>query len=305
MPIKTHKKAYHHKKHPQHYLKVYWPYLPLVIILGVGLLIGQSSAERSQRGVLSYATSVSESSLLEATNQQRTANGQNSLVTNDRLSAAAKAKAQDMVKRNYWAHNTPDGNTPWVFIDQTGYTYQKAGENLAYGFASSKDTVTGWMNSPSHKENLLDPSYREVGFGIANAPNYQDNGPETIVVAMYGNPLNASVAGAPTQGNTPAPLADTDKQPVTTASPVAKEPEVKSISKAQALTGGRMPWIGFAIGVFSGSALAFLVLKHGLAVRRAIRSSERFALKHPILDLTVLSLIALCALLSQSVGLIR
>jgi uncharacterized protein YkwD len=302
VPLKTHKKQHSTKKHPKHYAKVYWPYLPLVVILLSGLFVGQSSVSRSQRGVLAYATQVNSSTLLESTNQQRSSNGQKKLGTNQQLARAAQAKAEDMAKRNYWSHNTPDGDEPWLFIDQTGYAYQKAGENLAYGFGSSGEAVAGWMNSPSHKDNMLDPSYSEVGFGIANANNYQENGPETIIVAMYGMPLHAT-DGAPIASSDVSKPADA--APVTTNAPTIKEPEVKSINKAQALTGGRAPWINFSLGLISGAAVAFLLLKHGLAIRRTLRSSEKFMLHHPLLDLTVLSLVALCALLSQSVGLIR
>jgi uncharacterized protein YkwD len=303
VPLKTHKKHFSNKKHPKHYAKVYWPYIPLILILLAGLFVGQSSVSRSQRGVLAYATHVSNSSLLDSTNQQRAANGDKTLSMNDQLAKAAQAKAEDMAKRNYWSHNTPDGKEPWIFIDQTNYAYQKAGENLAYGFISSGEAVAGWMNSPSHRENMLDPSYSEVGFGVANANNYQNNGPETIIVAMYGQPLHAS-NGLPVTAAA-GEQKPVDATPVTSATPTVKEPEVKSINKAQALTGGHLPWINFGLGLISGGAIVFLILKHGLALRKALRSSERFMLHHPLLDLTILSLVALCALLSQSVGLIR
>lgn len=294
MPVKTHKTS--SKKYPKHYTRVYWPYLPLVLILGLGILLGNSFVNKSQRGVLSYATNVSSAALLAATNKEREANSKTDFTLNQQLSAAAQAKADDMAKRDYWSHNTPDGKAPWVFIDASGYQYQKAGENLAYGFANSQETVSGWMNSPSHKENILDPSFREVGFGIANSENYQSSGPETIVVAMYGNPIGG-VQPVTTPQTTPS-------KAVTSATPIT-EPQVKSINKAQTLTNGRMPWVSFIVGLIGGSALVYLLLKHSIGVRRAIKKGERFVLHHPVIDITIVCLIVVCILLNQSVGFIR
>jgi hypothetical protein len=296
VPVKTHK--HQTKKYPKHYTRVYWPYLPLIIVMGLGLLLGNSFVNKSQRGVLSYATNVGGVALLEATNQQRLANTKTALTINQKLTDAAQAKANDMAKRDYWSHNTPDGKAPWVFVDTAGYQYQKAGENLAYGFANSQETVAGWMNSPSHKENVLDPTFREVGFGIANSENYQTSGPETIVVAMYGNPVSA-VEPVTTS------LIKKRATAVTSETPTTTEPQVKSINKAQALTNGHMPWIPFLVGLIGGSALVYLVLKNGLRVRRAIKKGERFVLHHPVIDITVVCLIVVCVLLSQSVGFIR
>ena len=160
----------------------------------MGLIVGISMLVNSlflQPQVLSYATNTSTGGLLASTNVQRTNNGLSGLTLNSKLSQAAQAKANDMVARNYWSHNTPDGQEPWVFISNAGYDYLAAGENLAYGFATSEDTVTGWMNSPGHRANILNSNYQEVGFGMANSSNFVSNGEQTIVVAMYGKPVAA------------------------------------------------------------------------------------------------------------------
>ncbi len=297
MPVKTHKSS--HKRYPKHYAKVYWPYLPLIIVMGIGLFLGNSFVNKSQRGVLAYATNVSSQALLEETNAQRVADGQKPLTLNQQLMDAAAAKAKDMVARDYWSHNTPDGKAPWIFIDQTGYGYQKAGENLAYGFGTSKETITGWMNSPAHRENILDPTYREVGFGIVNDTDYQGTGPETIVVALYANPLHD------VQPVT-APKASTSGSFTTLNSNAARtEPQVKSISKIQTLTQGKAPWITFVVGLIGGVAFAYLLIKHGLGIRRRIKDGEKFVLKHPAIDATIVLIILVCYLLIQSVGFIR
>lgn len=211
-----------HQRRSRHFLRVYTPYLPLIAIITTGLLISSYWKPRSgQAGVLAYATEMSSGALLNATNQSRNNNGAGGLALNSKLSNAAQAKANDMAARNYWAHNTPEGNAPWVFIANAGYSYSRAGENLAYGFATSNDTIVGWMNSQSHRENLLNKDYTEVGFGYTNASNYNNSGEETIIVAMYATPLQAA---APVPVPAPKPVT---KQVTTTKS----TPEPASLTK--------------------------------------------------------------------------
>lgn len=193
-----------HHSHSHRYKQTYWPYLPIVAIMMFGLVLNTWIGANG-RNVLGYATDMSAYGLLSSTNTQRNANTLGNLALNGLLSQAAQNKANDMVTRDYWAHNTPDGQTPWTFVTAVGYSYQTAGENLAYGFTSSADTVTGWMNSPGHRANILNTSFSEVGFGIANSPNYVGNGPQTVVVAMYALPYGGSPPAAPTPAPTPAP----------------------------------------------------------------------------------------------------
>lgn len=112
------------------------------------------------------------SELVNLTNIERTNIGLIPVTENSLLNQSALAKCNDMATRNYWSHNTPDGQLPWIFITQTGYSYNRAGENLAYGFGTSKDTMVGWMKSPKHKENIVEPLFREVGFGVCSAKDY-------------------------------------------------------------------------------------------------------------------------------------
>lgn len=301
MPLKSHRHSTHNKRHPKHYAKVYWPYIPLLLILGLSIFTGHSFVKRSQRDVLSYATQVSRSTLLEATNKQRESASTAHLTLNKKLNAAAQAKAKDMVARDYWSHTTPDNEAPWMFIDKAGYKYQKAGENLAYGFLTSDETVNGWMNSLAHRYNLLDSSYTEVGFGIANSSDFNGNGPETIVVAMYARPMNAPELEQASLNV----LQENDARPVNSSRAITSEPSVKAVSKIQSMTSTSIPGISFIIGLLSGIAVAYLAIKHTLAIRRVIKTGEKFALQHPVLDVTIVSFIALCILLSQSVGVIR
>ncbi|MCR4264118.1 MAG: CAP domain-containing protein [Candidatus Roizmanbacteria bacterium] len=149
--------------------------------------------------ILGYATNISTEDLLFYTNQERLNHGLNSLQLNTTLSKAAEKKAQDMFADNYWAHTAPDGATPWDFIVTEGYAYSYAGENLARDFSDSKGVVVAWMNSPSHRDNLLRGEYQEIGFAVVNGK--LDGNETTLVVQMFGTPqtrrpiiTNASVS---------------------------------------------------------------------------------------------------------------
>jgi uncharacterized protein YkwD len=293
MPLKTSNRQPHHvahkkEKRTKHFLKVYAPYIPLMVIVGCGLFLSLSQEFRSPgSNVKSYATDITDQGLLDATNRMRAQDGIPALNFNGTLDQAAQAKANDMKQNNYWSHVTPDGRTPWDFIKNTDYQYKKAAENLAYGFATSNTTVKGWMNSPGHRANLLDPALRDVGFGIVNIPNYQGKGPETVVVAIYGQP---STLGAAT------PLKPAAQNPPSFAS----EPE--NISYIQSLTSGKAPWVSFAIGLLIGVIIMYLTLKHAHGIRKSLKKGEKFVLHHPLLDITLIALAALAVIVSQTIG---
>lgn len=286
-------------KHTKNYLQHYWPYLPMVTLVLVGLwLIRPASMRSNHRGVLAFSTNVSSPSLLNETNEVRTQNAQKTLKTNEKLASAAQSKAQDMVNRNYWAHNTPEGSPPWTFIVNAGYQYQKAGENLAYGFADSKDTVAGWMNSPSHRRNVLDPDFTDVGFGSANSDNFNNSGPATVVVAMYGRAVTdtpiVQVVGSD-NSETPEAFNSLQKSAPT---------EVKKVSRIQAILSGKLPWISSAVSFAMGAALAAFIFEHSLSVKKALKHGERYVVTHPMLDVLLVSIIVVGLVITGQAGVI-
>lgn len=128
---------------------------------------------------------ISTQELLNFTNEKRVENGLPALTSSSELESAALAKANDMLEKDYWAHNSPDGTTPWFFIKEAGYNYVYAGENLAKGFTDSRDVVDAWMASPSHKENILSENFNEVGFAVKSG---ELSGEYTfLVVQEFGN----------------------------------------------------------------------------------------------------------------------
>src|SRR5581483_392807 len=147
-------------------------------------------------GVLGISYSISTNELLSLTNKMRQQNGQPTLTLNSDLNQAAAAKADDMFAKNYWAHFAPDGSTtPWMFIKNSGYDYLYAGENLAKGFTSSSDVVTAWMNSPSHRENILSPKYKDIGFAVKEGTLQGED--TVLVVQMFGSQQTAVADIAP------------------------------------------------------------------------------------------------------------
>lgn len=295
-----HRKRYgHHQQRNKPFLKTYLPYLPLLTILLTGTFFGlRNQPQRQHDGVLAYATNVSANTLLQETNLERTANGDPVLRLNDKLALAAQAKASDMAKRNYWSHITPDGKQPWVFLDEAGYDYQKAGENLAYGFSSSKDTVAGWMNSPSHKANLLDKDFTEVGFGYANASSYQAAGASTVVVALYARGQTASLPTTIATSSSPNQAVRGD---ATTVANLANAHTYR-IARIQIITNGAAPWSIWAILALAFIGIAYITIKHSLSLRRTILKGERFVLTHPLFDVTLVAFIALCVFVSRAEG---
>lgn len=301
-PISIDKKRHGvHRTHNKHFVKVYWPYLPGALLLVLTLLLVWLQPANSV-GVQAYATSISTDSLLGATNEQRTKNGAKTLTSNAALNTAAQAKAQDMASRDYWSHATPDGKDPWIFIQQAGYKYQKAGENLAYGFSDSASTVSGWMNSATHRANLLDKAYSEVGFGFANSPNFVGEGPETIVVAMYGTPVSS--AQAPATAETPSTDVMSEQNAVTSSTEVV-EPPTRQISLVETVTKGDMPWAFFAVGLVSGGASSALLVRHSLKLRKLFKKGEKFVVHHPVIDTGLMLIVVASLLLSKGVGFIR
>jgi len=236
--------------------------------------------------------------LLESTNQARTDNQLPPLKLNKKLNIAAQSKAVDMAKKNYWSHTTPDGKEPWVFINNANYTYKKAGENLAYGFSNPSQVLSGWLNSPSHRENVLDRDYQDIGFGFTNSPDFDNNGPATIVVAMYGTSTESSVGSFVTK-------VEPSNTYTTTLGSKTSEVPVVGISRLQAFAGANSAWIQYALGFLVGAAGVYLILKHSIRLKRLVHNGEKFAVKHPLFDITLISFIALGILISQQAGVIQ
>jgi hypothetical protein len=335
----------HHTKPkgiPKHsFDRVYWPYLPAVLIISVLLAVGGRSGSlqaymRHPGGrVLDYATSMTISGLLSDTNTARTSNGVAGLSLNDKLDAAAQAQADDMAARNYWSHYTPDGDPPWVFVTAQGYSYQKLGQNLATGFSDEQSTINGWLASPEHRANLLDPDFRDVGFGFSNNPNYTaaGGGPMTIIVAFYGEPRVLAAATtsppaskpsvsveppAPVTSEVPTPAAASEPTPIAEQPAAKKQAATSQTLKANIAPPVQQTRIQLLLGdsqLASASSSLALVLalflgmfwasRHLRAIRKFLLKGERYAIRHPLTDIGLLIIAGLLFILSQAAGIIQ
>src|SRR3989344_1317119 len=131
-----------------------------------------------------FFADITKTDLVNLLNQSRKNAGVTPLSQNEKLDQAAMLKAQDMVKNNYFAHQSPQGVTPWFWLKKAEYDYKYAGENLAVGFIESTEVFNAWFNSPGHKANLLSPYYTEVGTAVLTG--FGDNN-SIIVVQNFGS----------------------------------------------------------------------------------------------------------------------
>jgi hypothetical protein len=139
-----------------------------------------------------YSSAITVENIISLTNQSRQEFNLQALTQNVQLDKAAQAKAQDMLQKGYFSHTTPDGKTPWIFIEAAGYNYLAAGENLAVNFTQAEDVETAWMNSPGHKANILNRDFEEIGIGVSSGA-FQGH-EATIVVQMFGVPAQQKIA---------------------------------------------------------------------------------------------------------------
>lgn len=194
-------------EHHAHALSVFalFGYLAVFVVVIAGFGVIRVTAPQ-----ILGAVTFSADQIISLTNVKRSENGLGQVTANQLLANAAAAKAANMFSENYWAHNSPSGKTPWTFIQAAGYKYVYAGENLARDFTDAQSVVNAWMNSPSHKSNLLDKNFKEIGVAVANGNLTGQEG--ILVVQMFGSGLS----------QIPAPLAQASPSPVAVASPTSQ-----------------------------------------------------------------------------------
>lgn len=170
------------------------------------------------------ASDITVASVLEGVNNERSQRNIGTLRTDPRLTAAAAYKAQDIINRHYFSHTDPEGHYIWDKIIAEGYTpYSILGENLAINFSDTEGLMAAWMNSPTHRANILNTAYKDQGVGVAlgNA----DAGQYSIAIA------NTFGAQPVTKTNTSASSSKPSAATSTTPSPAAPSaPTVPTIN---------------------------------------------------------------------------
>ncbi|HEV3228332.1 MAG TPA: CAP domain-containing protein [Solirubrobacteraceae bacterium] len=129
-------------------------------------------------------------------NLERAKAGLRPLTVDGTLQSVAQAKSADMVARDYFDHTSPDGVTASDRVLNSGYVPQGAsyaiGENIAFGtmdLGTPAKIVQAWMESPGHRENILDPAYRQTGIGVAPAgvPSFSQGQPGGTYTQEFGS----------------------------------------------------------------------------------------------------------------------
>lgn len=160
--------------------------LMLLLIVGAFSLSGLQQWALRSPNVAAVISAI----LAELANADRTEYGLDTLRVSPVLVAVAQAKANDMASKGYFAHTSPEGIDPWHWFESEGYAYKAAGENLAIDFSDSGDVERAWMNSPTHRDNILNDRYTEIG--IATAQGMYQGHMTTFVVQEFATPLRDS-----------------------------------------------------------------------------------------------------------------
>jgi uncharacterized protein YkwD len=148
------------------------PFAALALAIGLALLLPVTAFAWGSNAF----SSTSEQQLFQLTNQARAAAGRKALHWDARLATLARARAKDMIVRNYFAHQIPpDGHTVFDVMSNVGYCFNLAGENIGWNNYPDDQATSAiqamFMNSPDHRQNILGPAWDVVGIGAYKGPD--------------------------------------------------------------------------------------------------------------------------------------
>jgi len=283
--------------HPETHQKtelLHWHYLVIYLLLFMFLRVGIDLYSFVRPGVLGTNANITIQQIIEKTNQERQAKGLSTLKENSALDQAAQAKAKNMFEENYWAHFSPSGKDPWGFIKGAGYGYTYAGENLARNFYNAEDVVKAWMNSPSHRDNLLNSHYQEIGIAVAEGTLQGQQ--TTLIVQMFGTPFNP-VAAKPTVNLQAKTVEVKMEAPVKEKASSYSQPVLVAGAQNPSQAAVLDPAVLIKIsGMILASFLALLIILDLFVLRK--RGVFRIS-SHHIAHLGLLSLLILALLVSK------
>lgn len=167
------------------------------------------------------AGDISTGEVINLLNAERQEKNLSILSENSELNQAAQMKAEDMIKNDYFAHNSPQGRSPWHWFEKSGYDYKFAGENLAVNYSNAKEQHEAWMNSPTHRDNILNANYREVGVAVLEGKI--DGARSILTVQLFGAPMVAAVKSQKAQPAAPEPVVAPEVKSAEISIPVAAD----------------------------------------------------------------------------------
>lgn len=115
-------------------------------------------------------------------NAEREAHGLEPLLADPRLAQAAADRMRHMEEEGFWAHQSPDGMTPFTWLRVRAYDFSRAGENLAAGFETARLLVSSWMESPGHRANILSADFEDCGIAIIDGATTGPAAGKSVVV---------------------------------------------------------------------------------------------------------------------------
>lgn len=116
----------------------------------------------------SFVPNATEKAIGQLVNEERAKHGLSPVKLASDVSFVARTKSKDMHDRGYFDHNSPTYGSPFDMLTDFGLRYSAAGENIAAGYADAEAVMEGWMNSPGHRNNILNPDFKEIGVGVYN-----------------------------------------------------------------------------------------------------------------------------------------
>jgi len=239
--------------------------------------------------------------LADLTNESRAALGIAPVARDALLDVAAQAAAEDMAAKGYFAHVSPDGRDPWYWLNQVGYQYRYAGQNLAVNFTDSVNVETAWMESLTHRANIVKREYTRVGFGTAQG--VYEGQATTFVVEFFATPTEAAPAAIVTPVET-RPLQNTSL-PTSTARVLGSETGSGAAAAAapswfsRVLASPQTTLLALLTALFAVISLSFIItmLMRGKVQHRSVVQGGVFLL------LFIPGAMLLCALLTGPVQL--
>jgi len=257
-------------------------YSALLILVKIAITAGM---------FLVYPTSaefstITTNRIIELTNKERIELNLQELKQSEILNQAAALKLADMFENNYFAHTSPQGIKPWHWFGKANYNYTYAGENLAMNFLEAEDAMQAWIDSPTHRDNIISKNYNEIG--IAVGVGKIDNNETTVVVQLFGKRY-VRIAGEETfkPGAREITTAETEK----TNTIITKQAEKQQVSlQSNKKTGWLQTVVKYSEKMFFG-LLVFLIINLILTI------IIRFEIQHKPIIMHTVFVIALAILM--------
>lgn len=217
------------------------------------------------------------------TNQERVRYGLAPLVANEKLQKAAQLHSEDMVARNYFSHDTPEGKPFADRITAQGYTWGSASENIAAGQSTAREAVNGWMLSTGHCTNILSPDPTETSVGLKKLPPEKNNGFGANWTQLFARPVDEDAPSSDTgpQGKCPVALGPDEEGPGNDGTGPAGAQSPYSPAKVRVRRVGSVRVVARAFGpsveiggvLSSGAAgrrVSITVSRYGRSARRSL-----------------------------------